>query len=260
MSEIKELFDANSTRSVTDILGRSTEPAKKKLQFHRFQNQPTLNVSRFWRDNFFQPLSLQEEQTKDIGKSCFFCGNTSSINQYDYVVLDSQTSQKQVFCVCPLCQLPRYLGSTTIEQKGYPSYVQELSQTEINSLFRYILLSNFLIQLSNEQIQKLNLDNEFSHWLIDSNNELKGLAAAITSNSQSIFKTINKTNATFHTYFAEFLSYLLVNDPEAYERFVQAQQGPVQESFGQEVQRQQDRRDNHFQAGVCRIDDFTGKQ
>ena len=215
MNELNQLNELTPPKKVVEILGNFDAPAKKKLQFNRFTNQPTINTTKFWRNDFFQPLSLSESQEAAIGKSCFFCGHTSSINQYDQVLLaDNPTPQP--FCVCPLCQLPRYIGGTTIEQKGYPSFVIELSQTEINSLYRYILLSNFVVQLSKSQITKLGLNNDFGMWLIETNNELQGLGAALSANAQVVFKTINVKNATFHTYFAEFLSYLADKEPDIY--------------------------------------------
>ena len=215
MDDVKDAPGLKPQKSVVEILGNFDAPPKKKLQFSRFSNQPTLNATTFWRNDFFQPLSLTETEEKAIGKSCFFCGHTSSINQYDQVLLDGDSSPKQ-FCVFYFFQLPRYIGGTTIDQKWYPSFLIELSQTEINSLYRYIILSNFVVQFSKVQAKQMGIDNEFGTWLFETNNELQGLDAAISANAQAAFKTLSLKNATFHAYLAEFLSYLATNEPENY--------------------------------------------
>ena len=216
MNEIQDIFNKNSDISVKDILSHSGEQNKKKVTYSRFYNQPILSTSKYWRGDFFQPLTLSQEQKKAIGESCFFCSSKSTINHYDNLILEEATGNNAVVCVCSLCQLPRYLGQTLLEGKGTVSFVKELSQTEINNISRYVILSAYVNDLPSSKLDKLHINNEFSAWLKDSYSELQGLNAALTLNSESVFKHLNAKNAAFNVYLAEILSHIKTSNPETY--------------------------------------------
>lgn len=216
MNDIKEIFNTHSETPVAEILGKPGIAAKKKVTYTRFHNQPVLSTTMFWRGNFFQPLTVNQNEVQAAGKSCFFCDSLSSTNKYDYLELDESNTAKNIICVCVLCQLPRYLGSTLLENKGTATFLRELSQTEVNSICRYILLSEYVYRLGHKKIKELNLQSEFSDWLLNSYNELQGLYAALNLNSTTIFKPLNEKNATFNVHLAELLSHMLKNKPEMY--------------------------------------------
>ena len=216
MNEIQDIFNKNSDISVKDILSHSGDQNKKKVIYSRFTNQPILSTTKYWRGNFFQPLTLSSEQKKAIGENCFFCSSKSSVNNYDHLILEDSTTDNAVVCVCPLCQLPRYLGQTLLEGKGIVSFVKELSQTEINNISRYVLLSEYVNGLSSSKLDNLQINNEFTSWLKDSYSELQGLNAALSLNSESVFKHLNAKNASFNVYLAEILSHIKTTNPELY--------------------------------------------
>ena len=122
MNEIQDIFNKNSDISVKDILSHSGEQNKKKVTYSRFSNQPILSTSKYWRGDFFQPLTLSQEQKKAIGESCFFCSSKSTINHYDNLILEEATGNNAVVCVCSRATFA-HRAARSNSFWAYPKYI-----------------------------------------------------------------------------------------------------------------------------------------
>lgn len=103
----------------------------------RFKNQPLISVDRqFWLN---PTLNIEIEHTKITNDThkCIYCDFISETNK---VILQSDKS-KQV--ICSLCLAVYLISETLLSNKGTLVIAPEMTQTEINNLFRYFFIANF---------------------------------------------------------------------------------------------------------------------
>lgn len=132
----------------------------------RQDNQPALSIKRgsdtAWRTDAPNYAQLTDASKEDYlakyGNACACCGWESKSN----LIVQDEENPSKLIMLCSLCVLPTAIGYALTNGKGKLFILPELTQTEINNLFRWAFLGVYAEKM---------LDNPHS-WLHQANQEV----------------------------------------------------------------------------------------
>lgn len=118
------------------------------LTSHRLQNQPSLSVNRFsWLKSEVQILEDDgsSEFIQQQEYCCEYCNFKSKTNK---IVLFADKSKH---CICILCFASMSLSEVLLKNMGELVILPEMTQTEINNLFRWFFIIAYAANLIDDK-------------------------------------------------------------------------------------------------------------